>query len=152
MTHLKYPTVNFRITDGMETDLESRVTSMSGTRHAVAKRDLERYYEMLRCELRGMIFSPDEVKLMLDVGKGTFWQPFSIPFLWDEIEDSLLDGTAEKWNVDGPGFVKRLKSLTPTQACAVVDALERWWIMGKDFETGARAVGLLRGQVTSATE
>lgn len=125
MTHLKYPTVNFRLTGRMEDDLNNRTGGEAGSRHAVAKRDLERYYELLRRELRTVSLSREEVMLLLDVSNGTLWQPFSIPLLWAEVEDSLEDGLAEKWGVDGPALVERLKAFTPGQAFAVVDALER---------------------------
>lgn len=141
----RYPTVNFRLTGRMQDDLTARQTAFLGTRHAVAKRDLERYYALLRRELRTVNLSREEVLLLLDVSNGTLWEPHSIPMLWAEVEDSLEDGVAEKWGVDGPAFVERLRGLTAGQAFAVVDALERVWKIGGDLEGAAREVGLLRG-------
>lgn len=141
----KYPTVNFRLTGRMEDDLTARATGVYQTRHAVAKRDLERYYALLRRELRTVNLSREEVLLLLDVSNGTLWEPHSIPLLWAEVEDGLADGLAEKWGVDGPAFVERLRGLTAGQAFAVVDALERAWKIGGDLEGAAREVGLLRG-------
>lgn len=143
----KYPTVSFRLTGRMQDDLAERQTAFLDTRHAVAKRDLERYYALLRRELRSVRLSREreEVMLLLDISNGTLWEPHSIPMLWSEVEDSLEDGVAEKWGVDGPAFVKRLRGLTAGQAFAVVDALERAWKLGGDLEGAAREVGLLRG-------
>ena len=39
-----------------------------------------------------------------------------------------LDGLAKQWEVDGDGLLAKLRALTPTQALAVIDAAERWWL------------------------
>ena len=136
----RYPTVNFRLTGRMQDDLAERQT---GTRHAVAKRDLERYYALLRRELRTVNLSREEVLLLLDISNGTLWEPHSIPMLWSEVEDSLEDGLAEKWGVDGPALVERLKGLTAGQAFAIVDALERAWKIGGDLEGACAASAVM---------
>lgn len=41
------------------------------------------------------------------------------------VEDSLQDGLAEKWNIDGPALVAKLKALTSEQQDALVAEIQR---------------------------
>ena len=41
------------------------------------------------------------------------------------VEDSLQDGLAEKWNIDGPALVAKLKALTSEQQDALVTEIKR---------------------------
>lgn len=47
-----------------------------------------------------------------------------LPF---EIADSLEDGIAEKWSIDGPGLVKKLTDLNFAARVAVIDDVIRFW-------------------------
>lgn len=90
---------------------------------------LGRYLEALRrarAELRPQLSGP-ELALLCDVCNGTLFEPHAIPLLYAEIEDSLSDGYAAKWEVDGPGLVAKLRGLSYIQQAAIVDAVERWW-------------------------
>ncbi len=45
--------------------------------------------------------------------------------LYMNVEDSLQDGLAEKWGVDGPALVEKLKALTIAQRNVVVEEIKR---------------------------
>lgn len=122
-------------------------TSMADSVSEVAKRDLDRYYDMLARSLP--TFTVAEASLICDALNGSLLQPASAPLLWAEISDALDDGLAEKWGVDGPALVARLRLLTPFQALAVEDAVERWWRSTRDepdlsHEERHRRVGLVK--------
>jgi hypothetical protein len=88
-----------------------------------------RYLEALRrarVKLRPL-FSPEECGLLIDVGNGTLYYPYSIALVWAEVADSISEGYAEKWGVDGPVLVEKLRALDYIHTCALVDAIERWW-------------------------
>lgn len=146
-----YPNASFRLTGTLADSVQARTSqSQTGSLAAAAKRDLERYYEVLQRDLASVTFTEGEAMLILDVCNGTLWSGWSAPLLWANIEDALEDGYAEKWKVDGPGLVARLRALTPGQSMAVVDAVERWWNLEDRDQLSRteslRAVDLIRAQ------
>lgn len=130
-------------------NLQERVgTGVTGSIHDVARRDLERYYEMLRRNLP--TFSMEEALLLVDVENGHIVMPEMVSMLWAEVQDALDEGYAEKWHVDGPTLVKRLRALTPFQCMAIADAIERVWHISStssddNMEAIVRAVGMVKG-------
>ena len=113
----------------------------------VADRDLHRYYALLARALP--TFTEAEASLLVDALNGLITEPHTAHLLWANIEDALGDGLAEKWGVDGPALVARLRALTPFAALAVADAAERWWNGPHTDEARAaslRAVGLTKGE------
>lgn len=108
----------------------AEVARRGDERSTVVNRNLERYFFLLdrgRRELSGVL-SDMEMGMVLDVLNGTgFFEPFSIQILEADIADSLEDGYAEKWNVDGPALVEKIKGLDLWHTMALVDAVERWW-------------------------
>lgn len=73
-------------------------------------------------------FSDQECGLILDTLNGTIFYPFSVKLLPAEIQDAIaLDQLDQKWEIDGPGLVKKLEALDYFQCLAVVDAAEAWW-------------------------
>lgn len=112
-------------------EIEKRLdveTNRSGT----INKSLERYFAILadaRRHLRGLLSDP-EMAMILDVLNGTgFFDPIALQLVYGEIEDSLIDGYAEKWEVDGPALVEKLRGLTYPENAALVDAVERWWTL-----------------------
>ncbi len=106
----------------------------------------ERYLYALQQELRAVSLTEAEALLILDAANGTLWEPHSAGLLWAEVDDSLADGLAEKWDVDGPALVAKLKALTYTQSLAVVDACEVWgrqYSQNEDRKMTLHAVGLV---------
>ncbi len=99
--------------------------NLSGT----ISKHLSRYIEALRRErtaLRDQL-SAEEIGLLCDVCNGSLFEAHTIPLLYAEVKDSLADGYAEKWQVDGPALVTKLRALSYIQDAALVDAIERWW-------------------------
>lgn len=99
-----------------------------GERSPIIASSLERYFEILRRELTSLRLSRGEMGMILDVLNGTaFSEPFSMQLLDAEIEDALQDSYAEKWEIDGPALVHKLRAASFAQKVAVIDAAERWW-------------------------
>lgn len=137
--------IQFRPAPALAADLAARAADRLSANQAAA-RDLERYYHLLRAELRAVDLAPGEAALICDAANGTLWEPHTLRLLWAEVADALVDGLAAKRGVDGPALVARLRALTPTQAAAVADAAERYWLApGDDLDATLRAVGLVRG-------
>lgn len=114
------PPIQFR-----DVEIERELAARGDNPNLVAKRDLERYYALLRQSLP--TFSRSEASLIVDALNGTLIEPHTARLLWAAIDDALYDGLAEKWGVDGLALVARLRRLTPFEALAVVDAAERYW-------------------------
>ena len=111
----------------------------------IAERDLDRYHDMLWRSLPK--FSVGEAMLMCDALNGSINHAYSAPLLWAQISDSLEEGKAEKWEVDGESLVERLRKLTPFECMAVIDAIERAWsgpYHVNSLEEKVRVVGLVR--------
>lgn len=141
-----YPTISFRPGESLLAALETRTGD--GPAHGTAKRDLERYYDLLARDVRRLTLSEAEIMLLLDVSNGTLWEPTSIPLLYAEVENALQDGVEQKWGVDGLALVGKLRALSLGQTYALVDGLERAWkALGEhdgDLKAAAVAAGLVR--------
>ena len=137
-----YPRVQFRAGEMLpalqaRADVESEAAIA-----AVAQRDLTRYYDLLRRSLP--TFTEPEASLLMDACNGWHIEPHTAPLLWAQIADSLADGLAEKWGVDGPALVARLRALSYAQALAICDAVEVAWRSGLPTGEALRRVGLVR--------
>lgn len=109
--------------------LAAALDARGDNRAETIRRDLARYYDLLyrtRRDLAGR-FSAGECGALVDANNGTIFEPWSIPLLYTNVEDSEPDGLYEKWGIDGPGLVLKLQSLSLVEAHAIVDAVERWW-------------------------
>lgn len=92
-------------------------------------RDIDRYYQLLALALASITLSEGEAMLIVDATNGTLFEPFSVAAqsLHWEIQDSLADGLAAKWEVDGPALVAKISAWSLLQKAAVCDAIERFW-------------------------
>lgn len=112
-------------------EIEKRL-DIESNRSGTINKSLERYFAVLadaRLHLRKILMD-SEMAMILDVLNGTgFFDPVAIQLVYGEIKDSLIDGYAEKWEVDGPALVEKLRGLTYAENAALVDAVERWWTM-----------------------
>ena len=98
-------------------------------RSAVIARSLDRYFYALAAARRGLRsrFGKNELGLIIDVANGAlFASPCAIGFLEHEVAAALADGGAERWHVDGPALMKKLKALSYVEKLALIDAAERW--------------------------
>lgn len=110
----------------------------------VARRDLQRYYALMRRSLPA--FSEPEASLIVDAMRGARTEPHTVEVLWAGVDDAVRgESLDEKWDVDGAALVDRLRSLTPFGALTVADACERFW-RRTDLSTGEnlRRVGLVK--------
>lgn len=115
----------------------SRVELRGKNRSQTIARDLERLYSLYRRCLSQIKLTANEACLICDVLNGTIMDANSASMLWAEVEDGCnLDGLDEKWEIDGPALVEKLKSYNETQCLALVDAAERFW--ASDYESTTR--------------
>ncbi len=101
----------------------------STDRSATIAKSLDRYFYALSAARRGMRerFSAGEQGLLIDVANGAlFASPCAINFIEHEVADALIGGAAERWHVDGPALMKKLKALSYVEKLALIDAAERW--------------------------
>jgi hypothetical protein len=123
-----------------------------------------RYRVLLAAELASCRFTEPEAALLCDACRGTRWEAHRVPWLWVEVADALdaddLAGAADvlavKWQLAGHGrtdaehfearvrLISKLRALTPGQAYAVVDAVERFWADPHPLGERLHAVGLVR--------
>jgi hypothetical protein len=94
------------------------------------ERDLLRYYRALR-DARAVLrerLSVAEMSLILDTLNGAWVDQNSIAWIHAEVEDAIrLNQLDEKWKVDGPALLAKLRQLDYIHSCALADAAERWW-------------------------
>ena len=98
-------------------------------RSATIAKSLDRYFYALNSARRGLRerFNAAEQGLLLDVANGAlFASPCAINFIEHEVADALIGGAAERWHVDGPALMKKLKALSYVEKLALIDAAERW--------------------------
>ncbi len=92
---------------------------------------LERYLAVLEQSRRKLmsLLTEAETGLILDALNGAlFADTLSLGYVHHEIADAIaLDRLNEKWQVDGPALVEKLKTLSYAENVALVDAVERWW-------------------------
>jgi hypothetical protein len=123
MASKQAPPISFR-----PGDLAGAVDARGDNRNETAARDLERYYRLLEIEESALDFTPAEWMLLRDViGNGHVGENRSAASIGMSIGDAItLDGRGE--DIETGAFLHTLFSLTPAQAMALCDAVERWWI------------------------
>lgn len=112
-------------------DLAPALDARGDNRNEVAQRDLARYYRLLEIESAALDFAPAEWMLLHDViGTSHIGTNRSAASLGMAVGDEMeLDGKAEYFGVsDRSALLHKLFSLTPAQAMALCDLVERWWI------------------------
>ena len=146
---IKFRALNIGNQIGERTSLPQGLTpsQQEALMSETARRDLERYYDMLPRSLPK--FSMGEAMLLADVLNGTIHMPYSASLLWAEVSDALQDGYDAKWGVDGSALVERLRKLTPFECMAIADAIERAWNDSQgnridNMEERIKAVGLVK--------
>lgn len=90
----------------------------------------ERYQALLaraRADLRACL-TPEEAALLADICNGTLFEPYEVALqmLAAEAEDAE-DGYYSKWGVTSHVLLEKLHRLTPLEAAALIDAIERFW-------------------------
>lgn len=153
----------------LEDALVARVGGDAPSPGGVASRDLERYYALLARELARVRLTLPEALAVAGACSGWYVGPDDGRHLWHEVEDYLRGLAADEpdsplvQHVQASVLVAKLRALSPAQALAVVDAVERLarapaitWPPGWDAAADAigvdaawvealETVGLLRG-------
>lgn len=123
--------LSITLRDSTLTAIDSRGERGAANRSGVINRDLDRYYEILRYgrqSLRDKL-SEAEVSAILDNLNGVWLaEPVSIRLIYANVADGIeLEGLDQKWKIDGPALIEKLRSLSFAESCALADAAERWW-------------------------
>jgi hypothetical protein len=135
--------------------LRSRLLGRDERPSAIAKRDLQRYYELLDECLARLDLSEQEAGMLTEAAAGVreLGEPARSQmhrYLWAEVSDAIRErDLAQRWGVEDPqALVDRLRELGPAEQRALVDALERVWSAdpAEDREVLLRRVGLVRGE------
>lgn len=88
----------------------------------------DRYLELLR---RAPLpeLSEAEVNALRDCMNGTLNEPAGTIrcSIWANFEDACYDGLAEKWEIDGPALLEKLKALTYAQELGLIEQIEAYW-------------------------
>lgn len=92
-------------------------------------RALDRLAEIIRRERVEKLFSGAEWLALRDMLNGAISEPASMikGSLAQSWDDSVVDGIAEKWDVDPSAMDAKLRALSYPQEVAVIHGVERWW-------------------------
>lgn len=123
--------VSITLRDSVLESVDARGERGAANRSGVISRDLERYYESLkraRAELREKL-SEAELAAVLDNLNGVWMaEPVSVSIMWANVADGIaLEKLDQKWNIDGPVLVAKLRTMPFIEVCALADAAERHW-------------------------
>lgn len=92
---------------------------------------VDRYAETVRRH-RGVEkrFSEAELNALRDVANGWIAEPAATIAggLAIELEDSLQDGIAAKWEIDADALLAKLRALPYADELALVAGIEAWWL------------------------
>lgn len=123
-------------------------------RSAAIRHDLAWFRDNLDADLRAAALTEREALAVLDAMNGWAWdvpgdtmtQANLQSALLLQIEASIaLELLAEKWQLDGPAFLRKLAALSPGQCYAILDAgRAAWALRDGDMRERAYAVGLVR--------
>jgi hypothetical protein len=133
---------------GLSKEVESR-TQTGGNISESIRRDLGRYYCLMRAELGGIGLTRNEACAVMDACNGLWMDDgtFSPSYIRVEVEDAIrLEGLDRKWEIDGPALLAKLQDLTISQAYALADAITQFWARPEqDVDEKLREIGLIKG-------
>ncbi len=108
------------------------------------KRDLERYYAMLRRGLETISLSEAEARLLCEALRGWIFDIYSYELVWARIDDAIRsDALDRKYKVDGTALVEKVRGLMPGQKLSLLDAIEIA-LVHQVSPTALREIGLVR--------
>lgn len=115
----------------IDSELLPELDARGEERSGVIRTDLGRYYRLLadaRTRLRDLLTSA-ELSAVIDVQNGHWYADILYADeIWANVEDGCrLEGLAEKWQIDGPALVEKLKRLPLLEVHALADATVRFW-------------------------
>lgn len=101
------------------------VESVSGRIGAIC----DRYAETNRRARISTTFSAAQLNAFRDCCNGTWFEPAQLidGAILANFEDSLIDGLAEKWDIDPTATIAKLRGLTYPDQVALVEDIETFW-------------------------
>lgn len=89
----------------------------------------DRYAEINRRARITHRFSEPEINAFRDCCNGTWFEPAQLidDAVLANFEDSLIDGIADKWQIDAPATIEKLRGLTYADQVALVEDIETFW-------------------------
>lgn len=89
----------------------------------------DRYAETNRRARIAQRFSEAELNAFRDCCNGTWFEPAALVdgAVLANFEDSLQDGVAEKWGIDAPATITKLRALDYHEQVALVEDIEAFW-------------------------
>lgn len=132
----------------VEEDLSCRASGEQ-SKSLAARRDLERYYSLLKNYLANVRLTDEEASLVVDALNGSPHATGVYGSLYGKIEDAIrLDALDQKWGVNGLDMLRKLREeISNTGELAIIDACERFWNLPEDdgdLKKKLRVVGLIR--------
>lgn len=109
-------------------ELESELSPRTGEDSSLgltAKRDLERYYEILRRDLPSL--ATNEWCYLLDLLNGHLARPDDMHLLRYVVLEEGEYGLGEKWGVDPEALAEKLRGLPYSSYVGIHDVAERYW-------------------------
>lgn len=136
------PTITFRVGAGKLAEaLTARDYKHESHKNEIAKRDLARYYALLEKSLATVQLTEAEANALCDANNMSgFDKALPSSMLWANVLDT--PGLDTKWSIDTDLLVSKVRSLSPLQSAAVMDAIERFWIHSE--ESTVQSVGLTK--------
>lgn len=125
-----YPQVKFRTGKDLEAELSSRSDEQSDSAYSrIAKRDLDRYYALLRLSLPR--FSEEEALILVNALNGAKYEPEMAHRLYVDVQEYLEESNegyhSEPVSNDVRTLVLRVKAMSHLECMAIIDAAERFW-------------------------
>jgi hypothetical protein len=121
----------------------------TGSINEIARRDLERYYNLIEAVLGTVELTSAEAALLCDALRTFRLDRADVALLWTEVADAIhVEGLDHRWAVDGGALVTKLRRLHLAQAYAVVDAVDRYWALASGSHDGAVDANLARVGLT----
>lgn len=132
------PRVVFRAPEEIMAEIEERQDALTAALGgggdtplgSTARRDLERYYQVVRDELRQLPLERGEVLLILDAMNGAIVDLTAMyrSALVLGVQDHIrLNAADQKWGVDGGALMAKLSTMSPGMLMALCDLAERFW-------------------------
>lgn len=111
-------------------EIEKSLLQRGDNPSMVGLRDLRRYYSLLNHHLLELNLATDEANLICEALKDYRLEedPERGRLIWKQIDNAIeQEQLNRKWQVNS-AFIGKLKAMTHLQSCALVDAVERYWV------------------------
>jgi len=135
--------ITFRVGKGhLAEQIEARDYTHESHANEIARRDLERYYNLLGRSLATVDLTKQEASALCDANKRAPMDQWSTSLLWANVAD--CPGLGELWGCDTDALIAKVRAWSYPQCLAVVDAIERLWTRYEN--STVESVGLVRAE------